>query len=186
MSGAAVRLVVHGAAGRMGRRLVALAAAEPGLRLAGAVVRPGSGLAGRDAGELAGVGALGLALTEEVPAGDVLVDFSAPGAAPRALDACLRHRMGLLLGTTGLPAEVGLVAREASSRIPVIVAANTSLGVQLLASLVGRAASALGEAWDVEVVEAHHRQKRDAPSGTARLLVAEVARARGREGDLEV
>lgn len=168
----------------MGRRVVRAIVARSELRLAAAVGRAGSAHIGRDAGELAGVGALEVWI---VPAGpgcfgdaDVVVDFS----LPEGLLAALPHlgTAGLVSGVTGLDAAGAAAVDAAAGEAPVLLAANFSTGVHVLADLVARATQAL-PAYDVEVVEAHHRHKRDAPSGTA-LFLGEAA-ARGRDVALE-
>ncbi len=164
------RIGIFGAGGRMGRA-IAQAAADAGLGLAGGTDRQG-------AGELLPGIAIGtdpLALAET---SDVLIDFSVPGALSAHLDACIAARKPLLIGTTGLePVHHGLID-NAAAHIAVLQTGNTSLGVNLLSVLVRQAAAALGEDWDIEIVEMHHRHKVDAPSGTA-LLLGEAA-AQGR------
>lgn len=112
-------------------------------------------------------------------AGDVLIDFSAPDALPASLDRALTASVPLLIGTTGLGADADARIADAATRIPILRAANTSLGVALLSDLVERAAAVLGVGWDIEIVEAHHRMKADAPSGTALALGEAAARGRG-------
>ena len=112
--------------------------------------------------------------------GDVLVDFSAPAALRASLDRAISANVPILVGTTGLDEAAGALIAEAAERVPVLRAANTSLGVAVLAELVARAAEVLGTEWDIEVVETHHRNKVDAPSGTALLLAAAAARGRGK------
>jgi 4-hydroxy-tetrahydrodipicolinate reductase len=168
-------VVVCGALGRMGRRILALCHADPELRLAGATVRPGSPQAGSQVH--------GVTLREDLPAAatgaDVIIDFTTPvhaiGAARLAADA----GVALVVGTTGLGADAHAALEAAAQRVPVVWAPNMSVGVNLLAALVDRASRALGAGWDAEIVELHHRHKRDAPSGTALALAEAAARARG-------
>ncbi len=176
------RIAVLGATGRMGAGLVRELADHPTAMLAGAYAR---GRAGTDAGTAAGLAApLGVPLTEDRSAAlataEVALDFTLPEALPENLAACLARGCALLVGTTGLDAAAQATLEAAGRRIAVLLAPNTSLGVALLARLVAEAARALPEDFDIEVLEAHHRDKRDAPSGTARLLAAAAAAARGR------
>ncbi len=184
---AQTRIGVIGCAGRVGRMLVADIAATEGCALAGGVARLGSALVGRDLGELAGTGRLGIAVGDNAERllrdSDVGIEFTTPGAT--AGHAALAARLGkaLVIGTTGLgDAEEGTV-RDAATRVPIVWAANTSLGVNLLFGLVDQAARRLGPDWDIEIVEMHHRGKVDAPSGTALALGRAAAAARGVQFD---
>jgi 4-hydroxy-tetrahydrodipicolinate reductase len=161
----------------MGRAIVRLAH-EGGMMLVGAF---GAGDEGRDAGELAGVGALGVRIRSDVTAlaasgAQVLIDFSAPAALASACEACAEGGVAIASGTTGLDDAARAALQAASARVPVLWEPNMSIGVHVLASLLERAIAALGPGYDVEVVEAHHRMKVDAPSGTA-MRLAEVARS---------
>lgn len=111
--------------------------------------------------------------------GQVLVDFSAPGALPESVAKARSKQMALVLGTTGLDASADALLAGAATEIPILRSANTSLGVALLADLVERAAKVLGKSWDIEIAEAHHRHKADAPSGTALMLGEAAAKGRG-------
>ena len=165
------KIGLFGAAGRMGRA-IAQVATEAGLRISGGTDREGSG-------EILP----GLAITSDALAlaeqSDVLIDFSVPGALSAHLDACVAARKPILIGTTGLEAVHHGLIDEAARLIPVLQTGNTSLGVNLLAALIEQAASRLGDDWDIEIVEMHHRHKVDAPSGTALLLGEAAARGRG-------
>lgn len=167
----------------MGQQLVRALPAFPALRLTGAVVSAGSAALGRDVGALAGVGDVGVKLSAELSArlaeADVALDFSSAAAAPVTLAACAAARVPLLLGTTALGVELDAAIASAAGSIALLVAANTSLGVTLLLELVARAARALPASYDIEIVEAHHRGKRDAPSGTALALGEAAAHSRG-------
>ncbi len=179
------RVVVHGAAGRMGRAVVAaLDAGGVDARLVAAVERDGDAAIGRDAGELAGVATLGVkvaaSLAAALAAADVVIDFSSPAATPAVARACAARRVALVVGTTGLDADATSALAEAARAIPTVVAANFSIGVAVLAHLVARAATLL-PGWDAEIVEMHHRAKRDAPSGTALRIARAVAEARGQD-----
>jgi 4-hydroxy-tetrahydrodipicolinate reductase len=177
------RIGVAGAAGRMGRMLLRLAATTPGFVLAGGVVRPGADGIGADLGRLAGLEPLGLTLGEDAEAlfaaSDAVVEFSAP--APSLAHAELAAATGKahVIGTTGIDAAGQARLAEAARRAPIVFSANMSLGVNLLAGLVAAVARALDPAWDIEIVEMHHRHKVDAPSGTALLLGRAAAQGRG-------
>ncbi|GIW73467.1 MAG: 4-hydroxy-tetrahydrodipicolinate reductase [Planctomycetota bacterium] len=179
-----MRLIVHGASGRMGRRVVALAAAQPGWQVVAALGRPGSQLLGRDAGELAGVGPLGVPLQPRWPEqlqADAAIDFSTPPAAARFVQQCAARAVPVVVGTTGLQPAERAVLERAAERVAVLLAANLSTGVALLQRLVREAAAALGLQAEIEIVEVHHRHKRDAPSGTALVLARAAAAARGQD-----
>ncbi len=178
-----VRLVVAGAAGRMGRMIVAAADGNAGCGLAGAVERPGNQFLGQDAGQLAGVGDAGVLVTDNLAAAlraaDVLVDFTMAEALPEHLDGCVAAGVGMVIGTTGLGAAGKAAVADAAARIPIVQSANMSVGVNVLTGLLRAAAQALGAGYDIEIIEAHHRMKRDSPSGTALLLRDAVAEGRG-------
>jgi 4-hydroxy-tetrahydrodipicolinate reductase len=178
-----VRVVIHGALGRMGTRLLQLAMADSGLRVAGAIERADHPRLGQDVGPLAGLEPLGVQLTGAMPegvgAGDVVIDFTAPGALRELIPQAAARGCALVVGTTGLEAGDRALLRAAAERVPVMAASNYSRAVHVLARLVGEAARLLGEAADVEIVERHHRYKQDAPSGTALRLARAVMEARG-------
>jgi 4-hydroxy-tetrahydrodipicolinate reductase len=171
-------IIVCGAAGRMGQLLVRLVAAEPRARLAGAVEAPGHAAVGRDAGSVAGLAPLGVAVSDTyAPAPDtVTLDFTAPAAALAHLEAAVTTGAAIVVGTTGLAIAERTRAEQLARRTRAVIAPNMSVGVSVLERLVATAARALGTGFDVEIVEVHHRQKRDAPSGTA-LRLGEVAAA---------
>ena len=176
--------VIIGAAGRMGRALVRAAAEVPGaLRLCGAVASTTSKSLGQDAGELAGIGRLDVRVTDDLAAAlaraEIVIDFSQPHTTRSNLMVCRAARKPLLIGTTGYPAELASVFDEAAKEIPLLVAPNTSIGVTLLLELTRLAAKALPADFDIEIVEAHHRMKKDAPSGTALALGKAAAEGRG-------
>lgn len=163
---------IYGATGRMGQA-IALAAGEAGLGIAGGVDRVG--VSGEIAPGIA-IGSDSLALAE---ASTVLIDFSSPSALGAHLDACIAARRPIVIGTTGLEAVHHRLIDQAATQIAVLQTGNTSLGVNLLAALVEDAARRLGDDWDIEIVEMHHRHKVDAPSGTALLLGEAAAQGRG-------
>src|SRR5918997_1724125 len=178
-----MRLVVVGAAGRMGRMLIRTVAETPGCRLVGAIEREGSPALGQDAGSLAGTGPLDVNVTDDplpVFAGaDGVLDFTAPAATVAFAALAAQARIVHVIGTTGLQ-EADFAKLEAAARHARIVqSGNMSLGVNLLATLVRKAAATLGEDWDIEILEMHHRMKVDAPSGTALLLGEAAAQGRG-------
>ncbi len=178
-----LKVAMHGAAGRMGRAVIQLVASAEDLHLAAAIDSPGSVALGRDAGELAGVQALDVRITDQltaVAACDVIIDFSLPVALDGLLDAAERHQKPLVIATTGLSDAQRARVDALSQKIPLIAAPNYSTGVAVLYHLAERA-SALLQEFDLEIVEMHHRNKIDAPSGTA-LGLAEAA-ARGRNLD---
>ncbi|MGQ9661464.1 MAG: 4-hydroxy-tetrahydrodipicolinate reductase [Kiritimatiellia bacterium] len=176
-----VPIAVFGAAGRMGRTIIRCLPRFPDLRLVAAVEQPSHEAIGKDAGAVAGVGSLGVAILsdhEQVSAAEVLIDFSFHMAAPKFLETAVRLRKRVVLGTTGLTAEETRMVHEAAKTTAILWSANMSLGVNLLFSLVEQAARVLDENYDVEIIETHHRHKRDAPSGTALKLAEIIARSR--------
>ena len=191
MSGGPVRVAVLGANGRMGRAVVRLAH-EGGMKVVAAI---GAADVGRDAGELAGVGTLGVVIDANVDAithasADVVVDFSAPAALSKVCSTCAKAKIALVSGTTGLAEDTRAALADAALTTAVIWEPNMSVGIHVLASLVAKAAAALSD-YDVEVSETHHRMKVDAPSGTAIRLgdvvknaraLDETAYVHGREG----
>jgi 4-hydroxy-tetrahydrodipicolinate reductase len=182
-----MRLLIVGAAGRMGLAIARETQGSPDLRVVGAIDHAGSPVQGRDLGTLAGVAALGVTVGADLTAAlaapqtrpDVVIDFSSPTATAANLAACAAQGVAILVGTTGLGAEVEAAAVDAATRVPVLVAPNTSVGVTLLIELVRAAARALPAGHDIEILEAHHRAKRDAPSGTALALGRAAAEGRG-------
>ncbi len=178
-----MRLVVVGAAGRMGQMLVRTIAATEGAVLSAALERPGSAALGRDAGELAGLGPLGVTIADDpltaLLKADGVIDFTTPATTVEIAALAAQARIVHVVGTTGMTDD-DLAKLDAAARHAVIVrSGNMSLGVNLLAGLVEKVAKTLGVDWDVEILEMHHRMKVDAPSGTA-LLLGEAA-AKGRE-----
>jgi 4-hydroxy-tetrahydrodipicolinate reductase len=165
------RVAINGAAGRMGRRLVALGSTDPQLQIVAALEAAGHVDLGKDAGLLAGVSSLGVALgTEPASEVDVVVDFSVPAGAEAATELCLRRNLPLVLATTGLSASQKQKANAAAESIPIVWAPSMSLAVNLTMKLAAVAAEALKDnphGVDVEIIERHHRFKEDAPSGTA-------------------
>ncbi len=166
-----IRLVVHGAAGRMGRRIIALAASDPTWKIQAALESSTHSELGKDAGLIAGWGPLGVSLTGELRAdvsADVAIDFSAPAATVHFAEVCKRRAIPLVCATTGLTPDQKKCLKEAAEVVPVLWAPNMSLAVNLAMKLVAEAARILKNHHpDIEIVEWHHRFKEDAPSGTA-------------------
>ena len=176
------RLAIHGAAGRMGRRLVALAAQDDQFSPVAAIEHAGHADLGTDAGALAGGDTLGFSLSDtlgDTPC-DVLIDFSLPEGFRRALADCVARKLPIVVGTTGLTEDDESALSEAAKSIPVLQATNFSLVVNVMWKLAGEAAKLL-EGYDIEVLEAHHRFKQDAPSGTALTLAHKLCEATGRD-----
>jgi 4-hydroxy-tetrahydrodipicolinate reductase len=176
-----IHIAIHGAAGRMGQRLVALASVDPELQVVAAIDAAGHPRLGEDAGTVAGVRPLGVPLSCELDArADAIVDFSAPQAVDKILDAALAGRIPLVLATTGLDERQTARVRAAAEAIPLLWAPSMSLAVNLTMKLAELAARALKDRdADVEILERHHRFKEDSPSGTALRFGQIVAGAMG-------
>jgi len=178
------RLLINGAGGRMGRRIIALATEDKELAVVAAFERPDHPDLGKDAGVLAGVHPLGVALSARRDvAADVAIDFSHAPSALEMIEWCAARRIGVVVGTTGLGAEGTRRLDAAAGQIACLLAPNMSLGVNVLLRVVRDVAAALGDAYDVEIVEAHHNRKKDAPSGTALALGEAAAAGLGRRLD---
>jgi 4-hydroxy-tetrahydrodipicolinate reductase len=179
------RIAINGAGGRMGRALIEACRDDAAAELHAAIDRPDSPLVGLDAGEMAGLGRLGVTVGGGLAAlGDgfeVLIDFTTPAATVAALEHCRRHGRAMVIGTTGLDEAQKAAVASAAETIPVVFAPNMSVGVNLTFKLAEIAARVLGDAVDIEIIEAHHRHKVDAPSGTALRLGEVVAGALGRD-----
>jgi len=191
-----MRLIVAGAGGRMGRALTRVIGATPGAVVTGALEAPGSELLGKDAGTLAGLPENGVKLSADLWSlskdADGILDFTVPGATIANVAIAAERGLVHVIGTTGLSASDDAVIKSVTSRAIVVKSGNMSLGVNLLAALVKRVAQSLDESFDIEILEMHHRDKIDAPSGTAFLLGEAAAEgrkialaqhsARGRDG----
>ena len=179
------RLAIAGAAGRMGRALIEAAHGKPDLSVTAAIEHLASPAVGRDAGELAGRGRLGVtivsSLADVIGQFDVLVDFTTPAATLANVQACRTAGTRMVIGTTVLTAEQTATVRDAARDIAIVHAPNMSIGVNLCFRLTDLAARTLGADCDIEIMEAHHSQKKDAPSGTALRLGEIAAAALGRE-----
>ncbi|MFZ0107740.1 MAG: 4-hydroxy-tetrahydrodipicolinate reductase [Thiobacillus sp.] len=179
-----IRIAIAGVSGRMGRALLEAVAADENSVLGAALDRPSSPLLGQDAGVVYGV-VSGVAVSDQVPAAliasQVLIDFTRPEATFGYLDACVAAGVPLVIGTTGFDDAGKARIRDAAGTIPVVFAPNMSVGVNLLMKLAELAAQVLQDGYDIEIIEAHHRHKVDAPSGTALGLGQAVARALDRD-----
>ncbi|RHW20292.1 4-hydroxy-tetrahydrodipicolinate reductase [Pseudomonas jilinensis] len=179
------RIAVIGAAGRMGKTLIEAVTQAEGAALTAAIERPQSTLVGADAGELAGVGCLGVtvagSLEQVLDDFDVLIDFTHPTSTLVNLELCRAHGKAMVIGTTGFSEEQKQQIAEAARQIGVVFAPNFSVGVNLCLKLLDMAARVMGDDADIEVIEAHHRHKVDAPSGTALRMGEVVAQALGRD-----
>ncbi len=180
-----IRIAIAGAAGRMGRTLVEAVANHPETCLSVALERSGSEFLGADAGTLAGLGANGVLLVADVAAVvqafDVLIDFTTPAATIANAQVCAAHHRALVIGTTGFDATQKAQLDAATAGVPLCMASNFSTGVNVCFKLLELAARVLGEESDIEIYEAHHRHKVDAPSGTALSMGEVVAAALGRD-----
>jgi len=175
------KLIVVGAAGRMGRRILSLCIDAGRFDIIAAVEEENHPDFGKDAGLIASAAPLNVNIGNVYPAGaDVVIDFSSPAAADRTIDYCLGDGAALVLGTTGLAYEQLAKIKAATKKIPVIYGTNMSVGMNVLFSLAGKTASMLGEEYDIEIIEQHHRFKKDAPSGSALTLAENICKATGR------
>ncbi len=180
-----MRIAVSGAAGRMGKRILALGHDHSDIEISGALEGPANPVLGSDAGENAGIGRLGVPITADVEGVlkecDVLIDFSAPAASVEHVKAAAAAGKAIVVGTTGFSEDQRRDLAQAGNRTRCLVAPNMSMGVNLLFNLAEKVAHALGHEYDVEIIEAHHRMKKDAPSGTADKLAQVIASALGRD-----
>lgn len=176
-----MRVVVVGASGRMGRMLVHAVSDSKGAVLVGATERPGSPFIGRDAGDLAGIETVGLPVVDDInacPDADILIDFTSPVATLNHANFAASRGMGMVIGTTGFEPKQLDELKTILAGVPVVMAANYSVGVNLALSLIERAAEVLNEDYDAEIFEAHHKHKVDAPSGTALAMGRALAAGR--------
>lgn len=179
-----IRYAIAGSAGRMGRTLIEAVQQDEGATLAAALEQSGSPFLGKDAGELVGA-PCGVPISADIDAAlavsDCLIDFTRPEGTLQHLAACRRHRVSLVIGTTGFSVEGKQAIEDAAREIPVVFAPNMAVGVNAVFRLLDVAARILSQGYDVEVIEAHHRHKVDAPSGTALHMGEIVAAALGRD-----
>jgi 4-hydroxy-tetrahydrodipicolinate reductase len=176
-----IKVAVIGAAGRMGKVLIEAIDLHPELSVGAAVISQNSSLIGADAGELANVGRLGVkcvdSLEKVVNDFDILIDFTTPTLSMSNLDVCVKHNKAIVIGTTGLDTQQKTKLEESAQHIPVVFASNMSVGMNLCFKVLDTVARTLGDDYDVEIIETHHRHKVDAPSGTAVSLGEVVANA---------
>ncbi len=181
------KLVIVGCAGRMGKRVTALAVESGRFEIIGAIEKKGHSDLGKDAGLVASAGQLNININYTWPQNaDVVIDFSQPETADKTVNYCIDNQTALVLGTTGLTAEQHKGIKKASEKIPVIYGTNMSIGMNVLFSLVESAAVMLGSDYDVEIIEQHHRFKKDAPSGSALTLAQRICRATDRDMEASV
>lgn len=177
------KLVVVGAGGRMGGRILALAAESGQFDIVGAVERPAHPGIGGNLGLSTASGPIDVTLADSYPTvtADVVIDFSLPEAVDKTVDYCVENGVALVSGTTGLSDRQREKMRAASESVPILYATNMSVGMNALFSLVGKVASMLGGEYDIEIIEQHHRFKKDAPSGSALTLAENICKATGRD-----
>ncbi|MBN1574667.1 MAG: 4-hydroxy-tetrahydrodipicolinate reductase [Deltaproteobacteria bacterium] len=185
MTPAKINIAVTGAAGRMGKMVIGAVSTDDGLKLTGAAEAPGNPAVGTDAGTGAGAGELGVPITDDIRAAieeaDVLIDFSTPESTLKAVIAAADKKVAVVTGTTAIDDAGVAEIKKHSEAIPIVMAPNMSMCVTLLFKLAGEVAEFLGDDFDVEIVEAHHNQKVDAPSGTAKRLFEIISKALKRD-----
>ena len=182
-----IDLAITGAAGRMGQRLIALAKQDGGFNLVGAIERPEHAAQSRDAGEVAGIGNIAVPVTfnlKRTP--NVLIDFTHPAGTRHWLKTCRDRGIAMVIGTTGLQAADHASIDQAAADIPIVQSPNMSLGVNLLFKVAAQVAHLLGDDYDIEILEGHHRFKKDAPSGTAMGLAEAILKSTGKTKDVLV
>ncbi|UAY78444.1 4-hydroxy-tetrahydrodipicolinate reductase [Pasteurella canis] len=181
----ALRIAVVGAGGRMGRQLIQAVSEANDVILGAAFERPGSSLVGVDVGELAGIGKLGIAVSDDLISQkdqfDLLIDFTRPEGTLNHLQFCVEYHKKIVIGTTGFDEAGKRDIQQAAQKIPVVFASNFSVGVNLVFKLLEKAAKVMGDYCDIEIIEAHHRHKVDAPSGTALSMGEHIAKTLGRD-----
>lgn len=179
-----VKVAILGCSGRMGRNLIQAAHEHENIELVGGSVRASSSFVGFDLGELAGIGAIGLMASTELNqliSADVFIDFTSIEATLENITWCQKHNKALVIGTTGFSGEQITLIKNASGLMPIVLAPNTSVGVNLMFKLLEVTAKAIGDYTDIEIFEAHHRFKKDAPSGTAVKMGQVIADTLGRD-----
>ena len=178
-----INCIVTGVAGRMGRRIVDIVLETPGMDVAGATERPGHDIIGMDIGDFLGLGKKGSVVSDDlrgvVDRGGVVIDFTAPSASLMNVRAAAKSGRAMVVGTTGFGKEDLKEIKKLAKKIPIVLAPNMSVGVNLLLKVIGMVAGVLDEDYDIDIVETHHRHKKDAPSGTALKMAQVAASARG-------
>ncbi|MHC4638027.1 MAG: 4-hydroxy-tetrahydrodipicolinate reductase [Planctomycetota bacterium] len=176
------KLIISGAAGRMGKRIISLSIDAQAFEIIAAIDNKDHPDMGKDAGLLAGSIALNIAFGSTYPPqADVVIDFSLPQAADVTIDYCSENKAALVMGTTGLSKNQQAKIQQVSSKIPVIYGTNMMVGMNVLFALVGKAAAMLGDDVDIEIIEQHHRFKKDSPSGSALTLAENICKETGRD-----
>jgi len=176
-----IRAIITGAAGKMGTTMVRLASAEPDFRVVGGTEQTGSPALGKDIGRVAGVAEVGVALAPDLDpvladsSPDVVIDFTQSKASVGHARVCAARKVPMVIGSTGFSAAEKAEVATYAQKIPIVMAPNMSVGVNLMISVAAQLAKVLGDGFDVEILEAHHRMKKDAPSGTALRLAEEIA-----------
>lgn len=182
-----IKIAVAGAAGRMGNRISALSKEYPDIKLIGAFERKGHSLTGKDIGTIVGIGEIGVNLTDSlekiIDDADVIIDFTSPESTKANIKIASKHKKSMVIGTTGLSKEDKKEIESLSKNIPCVLASNMSTGVNLLLKVLKDISKVLGDEYDVEIIEAHHRLKKDAPSGTALMMAKAIADAVNRNLD---
>ncbi|MCF6154756.1 MAG: 4-hydroxy-tetrahydrodipicolinate reductase [Candidatus Brocadia sp.] len=182
-----IKIAINGACGRMGSRIAALAIEDPELKLVAALERPGHQSLGKDVGLVAGCGETGITITTAFNAhADVLIDFSSPESAIAIGEICTRKNVAFVVGTTGLNSQQHEKMQHFSRLIPCLVSPNMSVGVNVLFNLVAHVAKMVEKEFDIEIIETHHRFKKDSPSGTALRIAEKVCEVTGRKMDEDV
>ncbi|OOR99203.1 4-hydroxy-tetrahydrodipicolinate reductase [Haemophilus paracuniculus] len=180
-----LKIGIVGAGGRMGRQLILAVQNQAGVQLGAAFERKGSSLVGADAGELAGIGSIGVVVSDDLESQkanfDLLIDFTRPEGTLEHLAFCVANHKPMVIGTTGFDDAGKQAIKAASEKIGIVFASNYSVGVNLVFKLLEKAAKVMGDYCDIEVIEAHHRHKVDAPSGTALSMGEHIAKALGRD-----
>ena len=180
-----LKIGIVGAGGRMGRQLIQAVHQAEGVELGAAFEREGSSLVGADAGELAGIGSIGVKVSDnlesQVANFDLLIDFTRPEGTLKHLQICAEHQKKMVIGTTGFDDAGKQAIQQTAEQIGIVFASNYSVGVNLVFKLLEKAAKVMGDYCDIEVIEAHHRHKVDAPSGTALSMGEHIARTLGRD-----
>lgn len=182
-----IKLTVCGAAGRMGSRIIALSKENEELKLVGAIESKANPKLGLDAGVVAGVGEMNVKITDKLEKvigdTDVVINFTSPEATLEHLEIVKKNKKSIVIGTTGFSNEQIAKIQKAAQKIPIVLSPNMSIGVNLLFKILKDVAKVLGDDYDIEIIEAHHRMKKDAPSGTAIKMAKVIAEAVGRNFD---
>lgn len=182
-----IKIAINGACGRMGSRITALVLEDPGLKLVAALERHGHQSLGKDAGLIAGCAETGIRITTTFDAhADVLIDFSSPESAVAIGEICARKNIALVVGTTGLNPQQHEKMQHFARLIPCLVSPNMSVGVNIMFNLVAQVAKMVEKEFDIEIIETHHRFKKDSPSGTALRLAEKVCEATGRKMEKDI